>query len=201
MKKLFAFVMVLMLCGTAFADTGIDWSQYPDDELLSTIDDLVEMLDEAQAELDSRGNDADIGGIMADYNQTEAIKSRINETLQQYWRMVLFPVDSITVNPNLGTTADGDFIALFYMTYDDKTDRVSDYNLIVKCATNVATVIHQNIDEICEMAVFVELPKYNSSAKIQFLINEKGGLEYGDALFPKSMIVGDCKSQHGTARR
>lgn len=188
MRRVFVFVLALMLCAGALADTGIDWSQYPDDELQSTIDDLTEMLDEAQAELDSRTNDADIGGMLSDYNQTDAIKERINETLQQYWKMVLFPVDSVTVNPNLSTTADGDFIALFYMTYDDKTDRVSDYNLIVKCATNIATVIHMDIKEISEMTVFVDLPKYNSSAKIQQFVNEKGRLEYGDAMFPKSMI-------------
>ena len=48
----------LILCSSAIADTGIDWTQYPDDNLQSTIDDLTEMLDEAKAEKDRRTREA-----------------------------------------------------------------------------------------------------------------------------------------------
>jgi len=44
----------LMLCAGALADTGIDWSQTPDEELQNTIDELTEMLEDAKAEMEKR---------------------------------------------------------------------------------------------------------------------------------------------------
>lgn len=54
MKRVILFALVLILCAGALADTGIDWSYYTNDELRIRIDELNEMLKEAQAELDSR---------------------------------------------------------------------------------------------------------------------------------------------------
>ena len=54
MKRVILFALVLMLCAGALADTGIDWTQYPDDELQSTYDDLKEMLREVENEISSR---------------------------------------------------------------------------------------------------------------------------------------------------
>ena len=191
MKRILVFVLVLMLCVGALADTGIDWTQYPDDELQSTIDDLTEMLNEAQAEVERRTEtkeDNDVAGLLADMQQTETVKGKIIEAFEYYRKMILFPVDRVEVNPNYGTTENGDFIASIYMTYDKKTDKASDYDMIVKCATNVATVITHGAKEVCEMVVYVDLPAYESSAKIQQFVNEKGRLEYGDAMFPKVMV-------------
>ena len=65
MKRMFALMVVLMLLGGAMADTGIDWSDYPDESLKSTIEELQEMLNEANAELSRRsGNEKyEINGI------------------------------------------------------------------------------------------------------------------------------------------
>lgn len=64
MKQVFALMVVLMLLGSAMADTGIDWSEYPDDSLRSTIEELQEMLNEANVELSKReaGQSYSIGG-------------------------------------------------------------------------------------------------------------------------------------------
>lgn len=191
MKRVIMLVLVMMLCAGAMADTGIDWTQYPDDELQSTIDDLSEMINEAQAEVDRRTEtkeDNDVVGLLADMQQTETVKGKIIEAFEYYQKMILFQVDRVEVNPNYGTTVNGDFIASIYMTYDKKTDKTSDYDMIVKCATNVATVITHGAKEVCEMVVYVDLPAYDSSAKIQQFVNEKGRLEYGDAMFPKVMV-------------
>lgn len=194
MKRILVFVLALMLCSGALADTGIDWTQYPDDELQSMIDDLTEMLNEAQAEIERRTETSEatdddfIEGMIADQKQTSEVKEKILEAFEYYQKMILFQVDRVEVNPNYGTTVNGDFIASIYMTYDKKTDKTSDYDMIVKCATNVATVITHGAKEVCEMVVYVDLPAYDSSAKIQQFVNEKGRLEYGDAMFPKVMV-------------
>lgn len=191
MKRVLVLALALILCSGALADTGIDWSQYPDDELQSTIDDLTEMLNEAQAEAERRtetNEDNYVAGMLADMQQTETVKGKIIEAFNYYWKMILFPVDRVEVNPNYGTSENGDFIASIYMTYKDKTDKVNDYNAIVQCASNVATVITHGAKEVCEMVVYVDLPAYGSSAKIQQFVNEKGRLEYGDAVFPKVMV-------------
>lgn len=193
MKRIFIFVLALTLCAGALADTGIDWTLYPDDELQSTIDDLTEMLNEAQAEVDRRTeasettDDDFLEGMIADQKRTAEVKEKIFEAFEYYGKMILFPVNRVEVNPNYGTYESGDFIASIYMTYDGKTNKTSDYNLIVKCATNVATIITHGPKEVCEMVVYVDLPAYDSSAKIQFLMID-GSLEYGDAMFPKVMV-------------
>ena len=57
MKKLLSFIVIMMLCVGALADSGIDWSQYPDGVLENTINELTEMLNEANKEMESRKNE------------------------------------------------------------------------------------------------------------------------------------------------
>ena len=52
MKRVLVVLLVLILCGTAVADS--EWSGYSDDELQAMIDELSGMVSAAQAELDSR---------------------------------------------------------------------------------------------------------------------------------------------------
>lgn len=54
MKRVLVLVLVMMLCFGALADTGIDWTQYSEEEINKTIDEMSEMVDEAKAELENR---------------------------------------------------------------------------------------------------------------------------------------------------
>ena len=54
MKKIILFALMLMLCTYALADTGIDWTQYSDDVLQNTYNELKEMLNEVEAEINGR---------------------------------------------------------------------------------------------------------------------------------------------------
>lgn len=60
-KKLLPFLVIsLLLIGcVALGEAAIDWSQYSDEELTDTINELSAMLDGARAELESRGQSAE----------------------------------------------------------------------------------------------------------------------------------------------
>ena len=57
MKRIVAFILILTLWGFALADTGIDWTEYPDDELQKTADEMTEMLNEIQNEIERRNRE------------------------------------------------------------------------------------------------------------------------------------------------
>ena len=90
MKRVVLVALVLMLCVGALADSGIDWTQYPDDELQSTIDDLTEMINEARAELDSRKVQTVVGiGISTQKLLDDFQAYRKTANLQQYSTFLL----------------------------------------------------------------------------------------------------------------
>ena len=93
----------------------------------------------------------------------------------------------MTVNPNNGTPEGGDFIGLVYIAYDQYTTPKDDYDNIIQAATNIATMAQRECPEIVEYCVFIDLPVYGLSAKVQFLIID-GRLEYGDVMVPKVML-------------
>lgn len=60
MKKVLVLVLALLLIGcVALGEAAMDWSQYSDEELTDTINELSAMLDGAKAELESRGESAE----------------------------------------------------------------------------------------------------------------------------------------------
>ena len=64
MKKVLVLALALLMVGAligciALGEADIDWSQYSDEEITATISELSAMLEGAQAELESRGQNAD----------------------------------------------------------------------------------------------------------------------------------------------
>jgi len=96
-------------------------------------------------------------------------------------------LDRVEVNPNSGTPEGGDFIGLVYIVYDHYTTPKDDYQNIIQTATTIATTGQRKCPEIVEYCVFIDLPVYGLSAKVQFLI-EGSRLEYGDVMVPKIML-------------
>jgi len=125
--------------------------------------------------------------IMADMAAVDELKERATEAVEKckdyFFGAVL---DRVTVNPNYGTAAGGDFIGLIYMTYDIMDDYEDDREHIIHTSTTVATVVSHACPEFAELCVFWELPRYDAQAKVQFLIGDR--LEYGDVLLPAMMV-------------
>ena len=63
MNKLIISLLICSILLTVAFGESIDWSQYPDDELESTIAELTTMLESAKAELSSRDGDNTVDGV------------------------------------------------------------------------------------------------------------------------------------------
>lgn len=58
-KLLFVLISLLLIGCVALGEAAMDWSQYSDDELTDTINELSAMLEGAKAELEGRGQNAE----------------------------------------------------------------------------------------------------------------------------------------------
>lgn len=128
--------------------------------------------------------------LLADSEAVNEIRERLVESIQKLTRYedMLYGsvLDRVEVNPNNDTSEGGDFISLVYIVYDQYTTPKNDYQQIIRAATNIATIAEKNCPEIVECCVFIDLPAYSLSAKVQFLIKD-GRLEYGDVMMPEIM--------------
>lgn len=125
---------------------------------------------------------------LADLEKAEELQEAATEKIQSFSSIMHGGIfDRVTINSNLGTDSGGDFIALVYMTYPDKTDPKTDMNNISVASVTISTAIEDTCPEAVELAVFWELPEYDANAKFSFVMGEKG-FDFGDIMVPKEMV-------------
>lgn len=191
MKKALALVLSLLLCFSASALTDEEQRQENNDATVQRLKDAG-LLDDMEEEEES-------GEWLQEYAEKyasdNAAKDEICiaaiEAIQKY-QSVLYDssLNDIVVNPNMGTDKSGDFIALVYMAYNTMTESKpsNDKDMIVRVSNTIASAIAKSCPSVVEVAIFWELPKYDSQAKVHFIRNGND-FQYGDdAMFPKSMI-------------
>lgn len=70
-------------------------------------------------------------------------------------------VDSVTVNEDLGTEADGDFVLLVYATWDVKNSVKMTNKVLAMYSEDFAARVGQDLENVQELSVFWTVPYYS----------------------------------------
>ena len=95
-------------------------------------------------------------------------------------------IDRIDVNPDLGTDAEGDYIALVYLVWDQKNSGKTSKDVLDLYSQDMAVRMYDDLPEIQELCVFWTVPYLNNgSAKVSFE-RANGGMKITDKVFDKN---------------
>lgn len=107
--------------------------------------------------------------------ETQKIEKILTDRITEQYTMT--QIDRITINDDLGTEADDDYIALVYLTWDQKnTGKTSKKMLEMYSSDLVATLGEQN-SSVNEIAIFWTVPYLNDTAKCSYQRNGDGFVE------------------------
>lgn len=110
------------------------------------------------------------------------IKEKIKGYIPKYDETTL---NDITVNPDLGTDKDGDYVALVRLTWNRKNSGKMSKEMLDMYSSDMAARIYEDLPEVQELAVFWTVPYLNGSAKISFE-RANGGMKYTDQMFDQN---------------
>lgn len=88
-------------------------------------------------------------------------------------------VDKITLNDNLGTDAEGDFVALIYLTWSVKNKADTTKKVIAMYSEDFAARIGTSVPEVTDTAMFWTIPYFQESgsvAKYSYERHSSGGM-------------------------
>ena len=92
-------------------------------------------------------------------------------------------IDRITLNEDLGTEAEGDYIALVYLIWDQKNSGKTSQQMLDMYSSDMAARVYDDLPEIQEIAIFWTVPYLNNGqAKISFERIDSG-MKYTDKVF------------------
>ena len=112
------------------------------------------------------------------------VANKVKEYVNQYYHDT--KIDSITVNPNMGTEKDDDYIALVRLTWNVKNSAKTSKEMLDMYSSDMAARMYKDLPEIQELAVFWTVPYLNNgNAKISFE-RAGNGMKYTDKVFDKN---------------
>ena len=116
--------------------------------------------------------------------ETQKVAKKIQEYIDANYTYTT--LDKITVNPNLGTDKEDDYIALVYLTWDQMNKGDTSKKMLDMYSSDMAVHVYEDMPEIQELAVFWTVPYLNNgSAKISFE-RKSNGMAYTDTVFDKN---------------
>ena len=106
---------------------------------------------------------------ISEYDKVKTqIKSYINAN---YTNTIL---DDLTVNDDLGTDADGDYVVLVNLTWNQKNTGKTSQEMLDMYSSDMAARIYQDMPEVQELCIFWTVPYLNDgTAKISFERKDK----------------------------
>ena len=111
----------------------------------------------------------------------EKIKAKVQEYVKANYDKTT--VDSVTVNPDLGTEQDGDYVVLVNLTWQRKNSKKTSQEMLDMYSSDMAARMYKDLPEVQELAVFWKVPYLNNgSAKISFQ-RASDGMVYTDKVF------------------
>ena len=111
------------------------------------------------------------------------IKNKIAEYAKEYTDTT---IDNITINDDLGTEKEGDYVVLVNLTWNTKNSGKTSQEMLDMYSSDMAARMHSDLPEVQELAVFWTVPYLNNgSAKMSFERTEKG-MKYTDKVFDKN---------------
>lgn len=86
-------------------------------------------------------------------------------------------IDRITINDDLGTEADGDYIALVYLTWDQTNMGTTSKKMLEMYSSDLAATLAKQNSSVNEIAIFWTAPYLNDTAKCSYQRNGDGFVE------------------------
>ena len=113
---------------------------------------------------------------------TEIIESTIRTQVRNEYTMT--DIDSITINDDLGTDTEGDYIALIYLTWNQKNNPELTKKVLQMYSDDLAATICESHSNVQEVAVFWSIP-YLNDADVKISYEQKSGAMYqSDSIWP-----------------
>lgn len=117
------------------------------------------------------------GSIKYAPNPKDKISSKVKSVIKDSASQTKVSITSISVNENLGTDEENDFVVLAYLSFDVKNNAKMTKEMLVLLNNQIGANMAE-IDNISELTIFWEVPYLNSSndniAKANLLRNDKG---------------------------
>ena len=117
--------------------------------------------------------------------ETEDMKvaNKVREYVKKYLDT---KIDDITVNPDLGTEKNDDYVVLVRLTWNVKNSAKTSKEMLDMYSSDMAARMYKDLPEIQELAVFWTVPYLNNgNAKISFE-RAGNGMKYTDKVFDKN---------------
>ncbi len=112
----------------------------------------------------------------------DKIKDKVKQYVKDYNGT---DINDITVNPNLGTEKDGDYVVLVRLTWNVKNNGKLSREMLEMYSSDMAARMYKDLPEAQELAVFWTVPYLNGQAKVSFE-RANGGMAFTDKVFDKN---------------
>lgn len=107
--------------------------------------------------------------------ETQKIEKILTDRITEQYTMT--QIDRITINDDLGTEADGDYIALVYLTWDQKNTGKTSKKMLEMYSSDLAATLGEQNSSVNEIAIFWAVPYLNDTAKCSYQRNGDGFVE------------------------
>ena len=152
-RKTLAVICCIFLFGSIFSALG---GSGEDENLKdNTSNSIVSQEDISTSTTDN--TTADLPEISAD----EKIRSAVSDVIKENYSSTV--IDSISINEDLGTETEGDYIVLAYLTWNVKNSASTTLEMMALYSEDFAARIGSDIPNISEVSVFWTIPYYSES--------------------------------------
>lgn len=117
----------------------------------------------------------------------ERINTKIKEYVEKNYNGT--NIDKITVNPNLGTEKEDDYIVLAYFTWNVKNSGKTSREMLEMYSSDMAARMYEDLPEVQELCIFWTVPYLQGKAKISFE-RKNGGMAFTDKVFDQNFNKG-----------
>lgn len=97
--------------------------------------------------------------------EKEQIEKILTERIEEYHNAV---IDRITINDDLGTEDENDYIALVYLTWNTKNSGKLSKEMLKMYSDDLAATLANENDTVQEIAIFWTVPYLNDTAKCSY---------------------------------
>lgn len=121
----------------------------------------------------------------AESEEPESIESKVEKKVQEYIdaNYAETVIDSISVNDDLGTDVEGDYVAIVRLTWNRSNSKKLSKEVLDLYSSDMAARMYNDLPEIQELAVFWTVPYLiDGSAKFSFE-RKSDGMYYTDIVF------------------
>lgn len=110
--------------------------------------------------------EAEVTSSTAPLTEKEQIEAILTDRIEAEYDAT--EIDRITINDDLGTEEDGDYIALIYLIWNRKNSGKMSKEMLRMYSDDLAATLAEKNDTVKEMAIFWTVPYLNDRAKCSY---------------------------------